>query len=526
MTEAEGRVTLASCNAEEESFEDPDKGHGVFTYFLDQGLRGAADADGDGLITAGELHVYTRRAVTEWARATGHQQTPRVQMNVSGEIVLARDAGRFAASQAKREERNAALQKLRDGLQARIGGGNDQLSPPAAAPLLATLDRLLAGRGGGDDERRRALAEKFVAGALAAPALDAELRALSAPAGDGACDEAGPDGSFGRAADDAKNIKLQLFQPAAQQDGDTFTVMCRPGEEVKLTGLAQSPDGVTRVLLNCRELPSGSLDARDLKIVRSPAPSDMRFNGTVLAGDGPTTAALTIFDAAGKRHTARLHLIPNAAAPTMRQPAIAVIGLSKKPEIDTYEDLRPLRIGMGFTEQLTNVTRDSQRCRLVNGDSDVLKSVVEMNWQQQDAAFDRSQAVRAGKLVGARFVLYGTIYYFALPSENDGELSLKIQLKLVDVETNLLYPASGEASLKTPRRQANGAEFSKKELDQVASSAMKSALNDLWNYLAQKGVLAPPITSPTAPVVPAAFPQSAPLSWRSLRVASLENAAF
>ena len=43
FSEAEGRVTLASCNINESSFEDDQLRHGVFTYYLLEALRGKAD---------------------------------------------------------------------------------------------------------------------------------------------------------------------------------------------------------------------------------------------------------------------------------------------------------------------------------------------------------------------------------------------------------------------------------------------------------------------------------------------------
>lgn len=48
-------------------------GHGVFTYFLLEGLRGAADSDGDQIVRYGELVNYTTREVQ---RATHDAQNP------------------------------------------------------------------------------------------------------------------------------------------------------------------------------------------------------------------------------------------------------------------------------------------------------------------------------------------------------------------------------------------------------------------------------------------------------------------
>jgi hypothetical protein len=50
-------------------------GHGVFTYFLLEGLRGAADDDGDGVVNLGEIMLNTRDRVR---RATRNAQIPTI----------------------------------------------------------------------------------------------------------------------------------------------------------------------------------------------------------------------------------------------------------------------------------------------------------------------------------------------------------------------------------------------------------------------------------------------------------------
>ena len=77
-----GKVCLVSCEAREESQESEKwgDGHGVFTHFLLQGLRGEADGTGagcsDGVVTLGELIDYVEEGVR---RETRSQQHPRAQ---------------------------------------------------------------------------------------------------------------------------------------------------------------------------------------------------------------------------------------------------------------------------------------------------------------------------------------------------------------------------------------------------------------------------------------------------------------
>ena len=56
--DSHGFVLMASCKPQQQSWEDPDLKHGVFTYFLVEGLSGAAK-DEDGYITIMSLFHYT-----------------------------------------------------------------------------------------------------------------------------------------------------------------------------------------------------------------------------------------------------------------------------------------------------------------------------------------------------------------------------------------------------------------------------------------------------------------------------------
>jgi tetratricopeptide (TPR) repeat protein/uncharacterized caspase-like protein len=66
---------LTASRDREQSFESPDwgGGHGIFTYYVERGLGGAADENRDGIVTADELAEYVRTNVRE---ATKGQQNP------------------------------------------------------------------------------------------------------------------------------------------------------------------------------------------------------------------------------------------------------------------------------------------------------------------------------------------------------------------------------------------------------------------------------------------------------------------
>jgi len=75
-----GVALLSSAEANEVSFEDAKwgGGHGVFTHYLLEGMRGAADHDGNGIVTIGELFEYVRDNVKQ---ATGYKQHPSIGTN-------------------------------------------------------------------------------------------------------------------------------------------------------------------------------------------------------------------------------------------------------------------------------------------------------------------------------------------------------------------------------------------------------------------------------------------------------------
>jgi WD40 repeat protein len=74
-----GLAILTASEAAQLSQEDARWGHhGVFTFFLLQGLSGAADRNGDGIITLGELIEYVRENVK---RATHDEQIPAIGPN-------------------------------------------------------------------------------------------------------------------------------------------------------------------------------------------------------------------------------------------------------------------------------------------------------------------------------------------------------------------------------------------------------------------------------------------------------------
>jgi hypothetical protein len=80
-----GRIILTASGANEVSAEDEKLHHGVFTYFLLDGLRGKADTDKDGVITVDEAYAYVSKQVPQ---ATGQEQHPVKKGIVEGRLIL------------------------------------------------------------------------------------------------------------------------------------------------------------------------------------------------------------------------------------------------------------------------------------------------------------------------------------------------------------------------------------------------------------------------------------------------------
>jgi hypothetical protein len=80
-----GKVIITASSANEVSVEKDELQHGVFTYYLLEGLRGKADLDRDAMITVDEAYRYVYEQVPA---ATGQEQHPVRKGSVEGNLVL------------------------------------------------------------------------------------------------------------------------------------------------------------------------------------------------------------------------------------------------------------------------------------------------------------------------------------------------------------------------------------------------------------------------------------------------------
>jgi len=85
IVSGKGTIILTASGANEVSVEKDELRHGVFTYFLLDGLEGKADIDQDGQITVDEAYDYVSKNVP---KATGQEQHPVKKGAVEGHLIL------------------------------------------------------------------------------------------------------------------------------------------------------------------------------------------------------------------------------------------------------------------------------------------------------------------------------------------------------------------------------------------------------------------------------------------------------
>lgn len=86
--EGEGVITVAAADGPQSSVELTELGHGAFTYYLEKGLRGEADEDGDGVVTADELWSYLHKKVEAASAKLNNRQTPVLMGKMTHDIAL------------------------------------------------------------------------------------------------------------------------------------------------------------------------------------------------------------------------------------------------------------------------------------------------------------------------------------------------------------------------------------------------------------------------------------------------------
>jgi tetratricopeptide (TPR) repeat protein len=86
-------MAFLSANSNQNSIEDSTAGHGLFSWYLVEGMMGAADitapGDQNGKVTAGELYRYLADNVEKHARKLGEMQSPTRSAQFDPDFILA-----------------------------------------------------------------------------------------------------------------------------------------------------------------------------------------------------------------------------------------------------------------------------------------------------------------------------------------------------------------------------------------------------------------------------------------------------
>ncbi len=94
LTRSKGRAIVTASRTNEVSIELPELGHGIFSYFLVSGLKGAADLNRDGIVSLQELYEYLEQQVSAKSRSVGGNQHPVMKGELEGVLPLAKVKGR------------------------------------------------------------------------------------------------------------------------------------------------------------------------------------------------------------------------------------------------------------------------------------------------------------------------------------------------------------------------------------------------------------------------------------------------
>lgn len=86
--EQQCRMVFCSCLADEEAAGISNFGHGIFTNFLVEGLKGEADHNCDGRVDVDELVIYVKAKMSAYNKEHNIYQNPGLYQRVSGRFFL------------------------------------------------------------------------------------------------------------------------------------------------------------------------------------------------------------------------------------------------------------------------------------------------------------------------------------------------------------------------------------------------------------------------------------------------------
>jgi formylglycine-generating enzyme required for sulfatase activity len=82
LAQAQGQVTLMACSEGQVSYEDSSLGHGVFTHYFLEGLRGGAARSPQGFVTINTLNDYLCSEIVRWCKENQREPIQRPRCNI------------------------------------------------------------------------------------------------------------------------------------------------------------------------------------------------------------------------------------------------------------------------------------------------------------------------------------------------------------------------------------------------------------------------------------------------------------
>jgi len=230
LAAAGGVFTLVSCTAGQSSYEWDDRRHGLFTYWLAQGLGGAADANGDARIDFDELSSFVGEYVPYTAETlgAGFRQNP---VKIAGVA----DRPNPPVLRLNVEEFGTTVQRMAEILDVSL-----RKNAIRRVGVVEFVDRV------GEGFRRGGALGTF--GPAVAQRLETQMAALA-------------NGRYDVLSDAARNDLMQSVSlPAAGQLKNITLAADVPAPEGLIVGCFQRLADPWRLLLHCQLLVPGRSD--------------------------------------------------------------------------------------------------------------------------------------------------------------------------------------------------------------------------------------------------------------------------
>jgi curli biogenesis system outer membrane secretion channel CsgG len=181
------------------------------------------------------------------------------------------------------------------------------------------------------------------------------------------------------------------------------------------------------------------------------------------------------------------------AAPAPAEIPVAVLPLGLTAETtQRYPQLAERGVGFGIHDMLVNHLFDRGGFRFVEDKPEVVKDLMDRQWVASTGAVSAESAVRYGRLLGARYTLYGEVYDFSTRrlGRKAAETRISIQIRLIDVETSEFVPASGTGTVTRDGEvfpKGDTVTFARSTVGAATDAALAQAVAQLMDRLVKKG---------------------------------------